>query len=60
MMDVLSKVNELLVPILKEIINIIKSDSDVRAEFEDIQMVLKNRTGIHGYSLFPYQNLFLA
>lgn len=42
MPDALKKADELLMPILREIINIISVDCSVKAEFEDIQMVLKN------------------
>ena len=43
MADVLKKVDEVSMHVLKEIVNIIRADSFVKAEFEDIQVVLKNR-----------------
>lgn len=45
--DALAKVDEVLIHILRETINIIRADCSVKAEFEDIQMVLKN--GGNGY-----------
>lgn len=41
--DALRKSDEVVIPILQEILNIIKTDSSVKAEFEDIQLVLKDK-----------------
>lgn len=43
MPDALKKADEVSMHVLKEIVNIIRADSSVKAEFEDVQMVLKNR-----------------
>ena len=43
MPEALNKVDKVLNSILKETINIVKADCSVRAEFEDIQMVLENK-----------------
>lgn len=43
MPDALKKADEILMHVLKEIVNIIRADSSVKAKFEDIQMVLENK-----------------
>lgn len=43
MPDALKKVDEPLISMLKEIINVIRADCSVKAEFEDIQLVLKDK-----------------